>query len=453
VIAAYQKRFANRPEAESTGEDFDHDTQGAHGGKTAEASGLVETESATGREWLGEIILSAIPWPLYCQDLQGNTLFYNRAFERDVLAREKLKNSIRLAEAFLLELTRSALALAYAEDREQESEAGTLTTTSQALDLIIRISYLQKNDRIVGYLYVFQEPGDDNLVPDLINRMVENEEGLEEITDDLEARLIYHMLARHGQNISHTARALRIKRSTLQNKMKRLRLDERFHRQIEGPIRRHRRTREELEAEAARSSDPSPDSADRFLTAYESDSATGESGPEWNRSHESRVNTTAIRADHPDIVSRSETSDQRIGMSEFVSELSQNRRSTGGADQRDSTARSHAHGAKKTGRTSKAIRKTASKPAPKSSAARKASGRTAKQTAAGRKAEKQSAHKKKSVAGTRKKSVRNASRKAAAKSTAKAASGKRTGKKASKKKTVRKQGRPKSVAAHSNRRR
>ncbi len=200
--------------------------------------------------WLGEILLAAMPYALFATDLQGNTLFYNSRFEEAILTKRVLKNSIRLAETFLLELTRTLLARSFEEDPLRK-QRNALTTYHEDLDVRVRVQNLEQDGRIQGYLYIFLEPGAGELFHDLADRIGRGQ-GLEDVMDDVEGRFIYLMLERHGQNVSHTARALKIKRSTLQNKIKRLRLDERYNRRIEGPVRRHRRTVAEILAARAR---------------------------------------------------------------------------------------------------------------------------------------------------------------------------------------------------------
>ena len=54
-------------------------------------------------------MLSAIQNPLLAVDLKGHTLFYNEAFENDVLTLGVLKNQIRLAEEYFLEIIRNLI--------------------------------------------------------------------------------------------------------------------------------------------------------------------------------------------------------------------------------------------------------------------------------------------------------------------------------------------------------
>lgn len=216
----------------------------------AAAMTFAATESGSSggaQRWLGEILLGALPYALFATDLQGNTLFYNGRFEEDILTKRALKNSIRLAETFFLELTRTLLAQSFEEDPLRK-QRNALTTYHAELQVRVRVLNLEQDGRIQGYLYLFQGQGEGELFHELVDRIGRGQ-GLEDVIDEVEGQFIYLMLERHGQNVSHTSRALKIKRSTLQNKIKRLRIDERYNRKIEGPVRRHRRTVAEILAE------------------------------------------------------------------------------------------------------------------------------------------------------------------------------------------------------------
>ena len=189
---------------------------------------------------MAEMLLGSVPLPLFAQDLEAKTIFYNRAFERDVLRRAALKNSIRLAEALVTEIGRNLLARSFEEDPTRRRPHSVLSTYHAELGLSVQMSNLERDGRIQGYLFVFQDPGGAGQQAAFTERIVAGE-GLEDVVDSIEAGIIYQMLERNGQNVTHAAKALKIKRSTLQNKMKRLRIDERFQRMVDGPIRRQRR--------------------------------------------------------------------------------------------------------------------------------------------------------------------------------------------------------------------
>lgn len=202
-------------------------------------------DRADAARWLGELLLAALPYALFATDLQGNTLFYNERFAERILAKGPLKNSIRLAESYFTELTRTLLARSFERDPMRELR-DQLSAYSTELGLRIRVLNLEDDGRIHGYLYLFHDTGESELFHELEDRNAQGQ-GLEAILEDVEGQFIHLMLSKHGQNVSHTAKALKIKRSTLQNKIKRLDIDAKYGRRVEGPIRRRRRTARELE--------------------------------------------------------------------------------------------------------------------------------------------------------------------------------------------------------------
>lgn len=193
-----------------------------------------------GQTWLSEMLLEALPWPMYASDLNGNALFFNTAFEKDILPREGLKNSMRLAEAFLKEAVRDILA----KHMNEKGPASSVLASIPPLG-IIRILNLQRQGSIKGYLLIFHDWGAD--LRDQSSSLLHSGKDLDTIIEGVEAEIIYSTLLKEGRNISHAAHALRIRRSTLQNKIKRLNIEDRFERAKEGPIKRFRRTKEELE--------------------------------------------------------------------------------------------------------------------------------------------------------------------------------------------------------------
>ncbi len=200
-----------------------------------------------GAAWLARLILSEFSFPLFVSDLEGRTLFYNQAFEARVLEHPVLKKSIRLAEEFLLEVQRTLLARSIQESGE---EGRVLRTRIAELETSVDIVSLSAEDKLVGYLYIFRAPAREALYEE-VARMLEGKLSYDEIVDDVESNIILSMLERYEQNVSHTAKALKLRRTTLQNKIKRLKLDTR--RSVSGPIPRHRRTKDELEAEKIQS--------------------------------------------------------------------------------------------------------------------------------------------------------------------------------------------------------
>jgi len=209
------------------------------------------TRATQAADHMCRIILAGIHYPLFASDLNGATLFYNSAFEQSVLNHPSLKRSIRLSEKFLQEITRDQLARAYERDpRMAESGEFLLRARVSELDLTLEIRPLRGEGGMLGYLYVFSSP-DSDPVTDRALLLRDEGLGLEEIMDRFEASIIHSVLKEEGRNISHSAQSLRVKRSTLQNRIKRLRLHERLSDQAEGPVRRRRKN-----TEASESPDP-----------------------------------------------------------------------------------------------------------------------------------------------------------------------------------------------------
>ncbi len=200
--------------------------------------------------WLGNLLLKSFPWPLYACDLNGKTLFFNGLFENELLTKPKIKNSLRRMESYLMEVVRDLLASSFLEEerlkpkgdppQKTKYRSSPLSSYDHSLDHRIHITNLEENGHIHGYFFIFQAEKDFDLNTHLGHRMQSNV-GLNAIIDEIEARVINDSLTKNRQNVSHTAKALKVKRSTLQNKIQRLELDKRFGRSIEGPIHRNRK--------------------------------------------------------------------------------------------------------------------------------------------------------------------------------------------------------------------
>ncbi|MBW7858523.1 MAG: hypothetical protein H3C43_09595, partial [Leptonema sp. (in: Bacteria)] len=188
-------------------------------------------------DWLSQLILSSIPQPLLATDLNGSTLFYNENFVDRILERGPFKNTLAIAEKYFLEVNRNALAQTYSMGPHPTD---LLFITLTELHLTVQIATLEMDRVIIGYLYIFHDPEVAGLPHEIMSRL-EAGLDLDSIMQDLESGIIASMLRRTGQNVSHAAKALRINRSTLQNKIRRLDVNQRFHRKVEGPVRRIRK--------------------------------------------------------------------------------------------------------------------------------------------------------------------------------------------------------------------
>ena len=188
--------------------------------------------------WLAGLLLGSIPWPLYACDINGKVLFFNKLFEKKILSKTKAKNSLRYMEGYLIELVRELLAKSFTDYPENQSDMD-LSTHDGPLGHSIRIISIKERDRVYSYFFIFQEGVDPTFTAE-INRRLSSEKSLKGITDEIEGRIIFSALKRNGDNISHTAKALKIKRSTLQNKINYLDIRKNFGDIGTGIIHRNR---------------------------------------------------------------------------------------------------------------------------------------------------------------------------------------------------------------------
>ncbi|MCB1172353.1 MAG: hypothetical protein KDK39_02250, partial [Leptospiraceae bacterium] len=197
----------------------------------------------SGKSWLSALALQNLPWPLFATDMAGVPLFFNRHFEEHILPHPVLGNSIDAARSYFRELLVNLLA-----DTIATQARGEWTCYDAPLNMEIRICALQEQDQIKAYLYTFQAAHQSSAMQSWYQRL-QLEGNLDAVLEDFEGRLIAHALLEHDLNISHTARALNCKRTTLQHRITRLDLENRFAElQSDQPVPRRRRSRREMEA-------------------------------------------------------------------------------------------------------------------------------------------------------------------------------------------------------------
>lgn len=165
--------------------------------------------------WLSRLLLAAVPYPLYAIDLKGKTLFYNGAFEKSIISHQSFRSLARCEKSFL-ELSRQLLAESIAEGKENQALRGVIRETGTAAWMITLVDA----GRVAGYLFAFEWKG--AMVQDLFERMTV--EGMDSLMDELEKGTLLEALGRTDYNISRTAEMLQTRRTTLQSRMKRLRL-------------------------------------------------------------------------------------------------------------------------------------------------------------------------------------------------------------------------------------
>ncbi len=190
-------------------------------------------------QWYMELILANFPDGLLSTDVSGNTVFYNESFERKFLPLPFFKDSIEVAERYLRDLNRDVFA-SYLKDHDleidsKEHSVHELQSIVKELDAFVKIITLKNENKVVGFLYQFSPLGQrveslskkGTVFPDL-DEALSAKYPLERVLVELESRYIYETLKRNRNNISHAAAELAIPRTTLQNRIKFLKISEKF---------------------------------------------------------------------------------------------------------------------------------------------------------------------------------------------------------------------------------
>jgi hypothetical protein len=201
-----------------------------------------------------ELILQNFPDALFSTDKDGNTTFYNEKFEKQVLAKYIFRDSITLAEKYFKELNRDLIS-EYLKSVELEESSNTQFPVLQAyvknIEFTVRIVTLKGDDKVLGFLYHLSEPTKNDIISEQIvpksSDFISIEEAFEEgyslnqLLKEVEAGYILKSFKKNHENISHTANALGIPRSTLQNRIKYLELSDKLGRDPESPIPRQKK--------------------------------------------------------------------------------------------------------------------------------------------------------------------------------------------------------------------
>jgi hypothetical protein len=197
-----------------------------------------------------ELILRNFPDALYATDKEGNTTFYNEKFETTVLSRNIFRDSITIAEKYFKEVSRDLISEYFKSTEDEEgsdSQIPPLITYIRNLQLFIKLTTLRADEKVIGFLYHFTDPRARSMVQKgvsnfpVIEEAFEMELPLAEVLKDVESSYILKTFQKSHENISHTAAALKIPRSTLQNRIKYLGLTELMIRDPEVPIPRTRK--------------------------------------------------------------------------------------------------------------------------------------------------------------------------------------------------------------------
>jgi transcriptional regulator with PAS, ATPase and Fis domain len=201
-------------------------------------------------------ILSNFPDALFATDKEGVTTFYNEKFETSILTKSMFRDSISIAEKYFKELNQDLFGN-YLKNHDIKKNFPVLLAFVKNLNSMVRIITLKEGELVTGFLYQFMESSS------IVNKM--NEKGyvfpdieeafamnypLEALLNDVESRYIYYRLLQNEDNISHTADILKIPRSTLQNKIKQLKIYQRFAEKKNSPIPRNSKKNVEKKTKA-----------------------------------------------------------------------------------------------------------------------------------------------------------------------------------------------------------
>ncbi|TGK97051.1 transcriptional regulator [Leptospira brenneri] len=194
-------------------------------------------ENADSVQWFMELILSHFPDGLLATDVNGATVFYNETFENEILTKPLFRDSLQLAEKYLHNLNREVLA-AYLKEHDlslgKDADTNVLYTNLTDLRLTLRIITLKKEKKVFGFLYHFSPSsfanptGNGDLEFPNLGEAFRSKLPLESVLEEMEAHYIHKSLKRNSNNISHTATELGVPRTTLQNRIRFLKLSERF---------------------------------------------------------------------------------------------------------------------------------------------------------------------------------------------------------------------------------
>ncbi|TGL45159.1 helix-turn-helix domain-containing protein [Leptospira perdikensis] len=202
-------------------------------------------ENADSVQWFMELILSHFPDGLLATDVTGSTVFYNETFENHILTKSLFRDSLQFAEKYLHNLNREVLAT-YLKDHDmslgKDADTSVLYTNITELKVTLRIVTLKKEKKVFGFLYHFSPSsfahpsGDGDLEFPNLGDAFRSKLPLESVLEEMEAHYIHKSLGRNSNNISHTASELGVPRTTLQNRIRFLKLAERFRNESKGKV-------------------------------------------------------------------------------------------------------------------------------------------------------------------------------------------------------------------------
>ncbi|MFE1938659.1 transcriptional regulator [Leptospira kirschneri] len=249
------------------------------------------------RFWFMELILQNFPDGLLATDLEGSSLFYNETFEQNILPKKYFRDSIQQAERLLKEMSKNLLAdyLKTNELRLDGNSTFSLQTYVSELECNVRIIVLKQNSKIAGYLYHFITPKavlgrqDENGLefPSIRDAFLQKLP-LETMLKEVESSFIFYSLKANQDNISHTALQLGVPRTTLQNRIKFLDLQNRYSLSRENPIPRKK-------ASASGSSEKSPKNTENNNSQTPNSKKSKKNGPKTNSASKKNSSKTTVK--------------------------------------------------------------------------------------------------------------------------------------------------------------
>ncbi|MFA4793077.1 transcriptional regulator [Leptospira kirschneri] len=247
------------------------------------------------RFWFMELILQNFPDGLLATDLEGSSLFYNETFEQNILPKKYFRDSIQQAERLLKEMSKNLLAdyLKTNELRLDGNSTFSLQTYVSELECNVRIIVLKQNSKIAGYLYHFITPKavlgrqDENGLefPSIRDAFLQKLP-LETMLKEVESSFIFYSLKANQDNISHTALQLGVPRTTLQNRIKFLDLQNRYSLSRENPIPRKK---------ASGSSEKSPKNTENNNSQTPNSKKSKKNGPKTNSASKKKSSKTTVK--------------------------------------------------------------------------------------------------------------------------------------------------------------
>lgn len=272
LLAEYTKLVGSK-----TSPSFDNTTSDATADSSQVSRNQTETKDEEGKkiknpvQWFTQLILESFSDPLFATDLDGNAVFYNDRFEKEILSQSFFRDSVSFAERYLRDLNKDLFASflkANNLDMNANQENGKVLQTILAkIGYMVRVVSLTQSDKLVGYLYHFillkasiQDSNSDGIVFPSLEEALANKLPIELVLKETESFYIYQSLLRNKRNVSHTAHELGVPRSTLQNRIRFLDIDKRFQDKKQDKVPRKRNSKPESKASNSQKSQAEPKS-------------------------------------------------------------------------------------------------------------------------------------------------------------------------------------------------